>query len=73
MVVVVVRKKNRGQKNGSEGIGAVLGRKKCQSGGREGGVGVVWGKKREVGESRDPEGESGNTRRDWDVKGIKED
>ncbi len=34
-------KNNRGQKNGSEGIGAVLGRKKCQSGGREGGVGVV--------------------------------
>ncbi len=60
MVVVLLRKKKRGQKNGSEGIGAVLGRKKCQSGGREGGGKVVWGKKREAGESRDPEGKSGN-------------
>ncbi len=35
-------KNNRGQKNGSEGVGrsrAVLGWKKCQSGGREGGRG----------------------------------
>ncbi len=31
---------------------------------REGGVRVVWGKKREAGESRDREGKSGNTRRD---------